>query len=310
MLKEISEIEYYTLFETSSNPFLKREFYVVTKNKVEAVKFLINEEPKPSIGLILGLKDNQLLSPYSAPFGGFHFNNSNIYIDKIEEFAKNLRAYFTSNNFDFFKCTFPPSIYGTSFNHKMINAMTRLGFKLETPELTSHVDLDDFNNRFKQKNSREYYNQAVRNKLIFKQIFNIEGHGTVVDLIKENRERSGRKLHMGLADFKKIESFWEVNYFGVFDSENEIVAAAIFYLFPEYRLVYTTIWGDSLKGRSLRGMDFLSFEMLSYFKKNNFRYIDLGISTEEDSVPNVGLLRFKETHEARTEMRFTLTLKA
>lgn len=308
MLKEISEIEYYELFISGHNPFLSREFYLINKDKVEEVKFLVNDEVRPSIGIIVGLLENKLLSPYSAPIGGIHYSHSNIYIDKIEEFAENLKAYFLSNNYSSFKCVFPPTIYGATFNHKMINTMNRKGFKLEIPELTSYVDLDKFNFRFSQKNSREYYSQALRNKLVFKQVFDEKSHSDIVDLIKDNRERSNRKLRMSLVDFKKIETIWDVNYFGVFDTENQMAAAGIFYLFPNDKLVYTALWGDSLKGRGLRGMDFLSFESWSHFKKLGFKYIDLGISTEENAVPNPGLLRFKETHEAQTELRFTITL--
>ena len=308
MLKEISEKQYFELFNSTHNPFLNREFYLINKDKVEQVKLLVNDEAKPSIGIILGLSNNKLLSPYSAPFGGIHYSHSTIYIDKIEEFAENLKEYFSSNNYSYFKCIFPPTIYGTTFNHKMINAMIRKGFKLDTPELTSYIDLEDFDFRFSQKNSREYYNQALRNKLVFKQIFDDKGHGEIIDLIKNNRVRSNRKLRMSLEDFKKIETIWNVNYFGVFDAENQMAAAGIFYLFPTNKLVYTALWGDSITGRSLRAMDFLSFEAWSHFKKQEFKYIDLGISTEENAVPNLGLLRFKETHEAQTELRFTVTL--
>lgn len=310
MLTEISENKYYDLFTSIQNPFLTKEFQDINKEKVQELKFLIDDEVKPSIGIVLGITDNKLLSPYSAPFGGIHYSHSNIYIDKIEDFADNLKQYFLLNKFDFFKCTFPPTIYGMSFNPKMINAMIRKGFKLETPELTSYVDLEHFNFRFSQKNSREYYNQALRNKLVFKQVFDYDSHSDIVNLIKENRERSNRKLRMSLEDFKKIETVWNVNYFGVFDEKDQMVAGAIFYLFSSERLVFTALWGDSLTGRPLRAMDFLSFESWSHFKKNEFKYMDLGISTEEQAVPNLGLLRFKETHEANTELRFTLTLNS
>ncbi len=310
MLKEISEKEFYSLFTSKQNPFLSKEFYLLNKEKVEEVKFLINDEPKPTIGMILGRVEQSLLSPYSAPFGGIHYSHSNIYIDKIEAFAENIKEYFYLNQYHFFKCVFPPSIYGVSFNHKMINAMVRKGFKLETPELTSYVNLNDFNYRFTHKSSREYYNQALRNKLVFKPVSDDKTKQEIVDLIKENRERSGRKLRMNFEDFMKIESIWDVNYFGIFNSENLMVAGAIFYVFPNDKLVYTAIWGDSNDGRNLRAMDFLTFESWSHFKKNDFHYIDLGISTEDNAVPNEGLLRFKETHEAITEMRYILTLNS
>jgi hypothetical protein len=308
MLNEVNENEYFNFFNSSKNFFLTKNFTLINKDKVEKVIYLINDAVKPSIGIILGVKHNNLMSPYSAPFGGFNYTHSNIYIDVIEEFAENLKTYFYLKKYSNFKCIFPPTIYGSSFNHKMINTMVRKGFNIEIPELTSFVDLDDFHFRFAQKNSREYYSQALKKKLIFKQIFDAENQIEIINLIKENRERSNRKLRMSFDDFKKIENIFNVNYFGVFDSENHMVASSIYYLFPSEKLVYTVIWGDTINGRELRAMDFLTFESWSFFKRENYKYVDLGISTEADAIPNVGLLRFKETHEAKTELRFTLTL--
>lgn len=308
MLSEILEKDFFCIFNSTQNFFLSNDFNLLNKDKVEEIKYLINDSAKPAIGMILGVKDNNLLSPYSSPFGGVHYKHSNIYIDIIEEFAENLMRYITINQYSIFKCTFPPSIYGASFNHKLINTMIRKGFKLEIPELTSYIDLDHFNYRFTQKNSREYYNQAIKNQLVFKQIYDDDEQKKIIELIKENRERSNRKLKMNLVDFKKIEAICKVNYFGVFDIANRLVAGAIFYLFPKDKIVYTVIWGDSLSGRGLRAMDFLSFESWSFFKRENYKYVDIGISTEADAIPNVGLLRFKETHEAKTELRFTVTL--
>ncbi len=309
MLKEIEENEYFSLFSSTQNPFISKDFYLLNKHKVENVIFLILDEPKPSIGIAVGVSENKIVSPYSAPFGGIHFSHSNIYIEKIEEFAQALKEYFTEKNYNFFKCIFPPSIYGSSFNHKMINSMIRKGFNLETPELTNYIDLSKFNNRFSHKASREYYNQALRKNLTFTQVFEDESKSFIIDLIRENRERSDRTLKMNLLDFQKMEEIWEVNYFTVNDAEKQIVAGAIFYTFPDQKLVFTAIWGDSLEGRNVRAMDFLSFKSWSHYKENGFKYVDLGISTEDDGVPNQGLLRFKETHEAETELRHILTLK-
>lgn len=308
MLKEISEKEYFACFPVRRNPFISPEFCSLNKDKVEDIKFLISSSGKPYIGILLGCSDNKLLSPYSAPFGGFHFSNANIYIEKIEEFVNDLKQYFELSKFEFFKCIMPPTIYGVSFNHKLINTMIRKGFTLETPELTSYIDLKKFNNKFTHKSSREYYNQAKRNLLIFKQVFDEESKKNVLELIQENRERNGRKLRMLFEDFKKIESVWKVTYFGIFSAHNQMVASAIFYVFQESQIVFTAVWGDSVEGRNLRAMDFLTFESWSHFKGQNYNFVDLGISTEDNAIPNEGLLRFKETHQAETELRFTMTL--
>jgi len=53
-------------------------------------------------------------------------------------------------------------------------------------------------------------------------------------------------------------------------------------------------------------MDFLLFNLWSYYKEVGFELIDLGISTEA-GLPNEGLLRFKETHGSVSSIRNTFT---
>jgi hypothetical protein len=44
-----------------------------------------------------------------------------------------------------------------------------------------------------------------------------------------------------------------------------------------------------------------------YYKNLGFKYIDLGISSES-GIPNEGLMRFKESHEAVSSLRFRFRL--
>ena len=138
MLKEISEKEFYTIFTSTQNPFLTKEFYTLNKEKVEEVKFLIIDEPKPCIGMVLGCVDHSLLSPYSAPFGGVHFSHSNIYIDKIETFAENLsykiKRLSTSDNLFFIylaatlSANFFPTLNFTTFLAAILISFPVCGF--------------------------------------------------------------------------------------------------------------------------------------------------------------------------------------
>ncbi len=81
-----------------------------------------------------------------------------------------------------------------------------------------------------------------------------------------------------------------------------MVAAAIFYQFQK-NIAYGVYWGDNLFGRKLKSMDFLSYNLWTYYKSLGFKYIDLGITTES-GIPNEGLLRFKENHECNSSLRF------
>ncbi len=309
-MKQLSKETYYTIFKSAGNPFVSENFINLNADKVSELLFLTESEEKPSIGIVVGLQDNKLLSPFSAPFGGFHYLHENIYFSKIEQFICELRDFILTNNYEEFRCVLPPSIYGGSFNSKILNAMVRNGFELGAVELTSFVEILNFKNRFPVKSSREYYNQAVKYGLKLRKVETSEEKQGIINIVKENRESKNRSLKMTFTDFLNLESFWEVDYLGVFhEDSNAMVGGGIFYRFPNSEVVYTAIWGDSIEGRTFRAMDYLVFESVVYYQKMGIKYLDLGISTEGNGIPNEGLLRFKETHEAKTEPRFVINLK-
>jgi hypothetical protein len=109
---------------------------------------------------------------------------------------------------------------------------------------------------------------------------------------------------MTYADVVKTTALFPTDFFKISNVDQEIIAGAIMYRFHK-EIVYALLWGDDLRGRSDRAMDFLIFNLWSHFKAIGFHYIDLGISTVE-GIPNEGLLRFKETHECQSSLRFSL----
>lgn len=307
MLTEVSAEKFNFFFPNESNPFIRQDFISHNAYKTDKIVRLIQDIDKPTIGLVAGMKGDVLISPFSAPFGGFHYKNENMYISEMESFAEDLKNFILMEKYRLISVTFPPSIYGNKFNAKMINALIRKGFILETPELTNWVDLERFEGKFLQRNSREYYQQALRNKLTFRELFAENEKEQAYNLVANNRKRFGRPIYMSLGDILKMSSLWPVDFFGVFNHDEAMLASGIFYQFYN-KIAFAVFWGDNEEGRPLRAMDFLSFNLWNYFKGKGFIYVDLGKSTEEAGIPNEGLLRFKETHECVTELKFTLRL--
>lgn len=305
MLKELSEKEYTAFFPRGSNPFLDNRFIALNRHKVDSVKYLTGDSGKPMIGLVAGVKKESLVSHFSAPFGGFHYSSEDIYIGECETFSSELEKYLSGSGLNHFHIIFPPSLYGSSFNSKMINSMLRNGFSFSTPDLTNRVLLNTVVDKYSRKNSREYYNQAIRNGLEFRKLRSEKEKTDCYMIVSENRARFSRPVHMTAEDLRKIEEIWPVDYFGVFDSEKIMSASAIFYRFRG-EVAFAVFWGDSETGRDLRAMDYLLLNLWHYYASESFSFVDLGISTEADGIPNEGLLRFKETHEAQTELRIRL----
>lgn len=302
MLSETDSKTYNRHFPDNPHPFISEPFIELNKKKTERVIRLLDDGNKAVIGLIAGLKNRILQSPFSAPFGGFHFRNEIVYISEIDSFLASLQAYITQQGLDGIEITLPPDIYHLTFNAKTINSLLRNGFKSTVPEITNWVNLSQFNGTFCQKNSREYYRQAVRNGLTFSLATDEREKGMVYDLICKNRAKFGRPIFMTYEDILDTSNLWPVDFFRIEATKHKIVASAIFYR-SRPDIGYAVFWGDNEEGRPLRAMDYLAFNLWTYYKNLGYKYIDLGISTEAGN-PNEGLLRFKESHDATSALRF------
>jgi len=302
MLIEVDASTYNKHFPGNPNPFISEAFIELNKRKADKVVRLIDDSDKAVMGLTSGIKSGILKSPFSSPFGGFHFRNENIYINAIEVFLKSLQQYIISQQLKGIDLILPPNIYHETFNAKVINSLIRIGFRSAVPEITNWVNLNQFKEEFTQKNSREYYRQAIRNGLSFNIADDIEEKMKVYDLICQNRAKFGRSIYMTFEDIINTSHLWPTDFFKVTTRDELLIASAIFYRFHS-AICYAVFWGDNETGRPMRAMDFLAFQLWSHYRRSGYSYIDLGISTEEGN-PNEGLLRFKESHDSTSSLRY------
>jgi len=302
MLIEVNSNTYHEHFPADPHQFISRPFIELNSGKAERIVRLIDDSGKAVIGLVAGINNGELQSPFSAPFGGFHFLKENIYISEIDRFLAYLQEYVASQELKGVEIILPPDIYHSTFNAKTISSLIRRGFQLKTPEITNWVNLLQFKGAFSQKNSREYYRQAIRNGLFFDQITETKQKMEAYDLICQNRAKFDRHIFMTFKDIENTSTLWPVDFFKVSTNDNRIAASAIFYR-NHSDICYAVFWGDNEEGRLLRAMDFLLLNLWNYYKNMGFKYVDLGISTEEGH-PNEGLLRFKESHEAESSLRY------
>lgn len=303
MILNVDSEKFNYYFPNNPHQFISEAFINLNATKVDTIVHLVQNTDKVQIGLIAGIRDGVLMSPFSAPFGGFHFKNDKMYPDVIEDFMNELFEYANNENITQIKITLPPDIYSQTLNAKMVNVFIRLGLKMETPEITNWVDLNEFKGLFTHAASRTYYNQSVKNKLEFKKVESIDEMKLIYNLIVDNRARMGRSIFMTFNDLLETSKLFETDYFKVIKPDGELVAGAIFYRAHE-NISYAVFWGDALEGRPVRAMDFLIFNLWSFYKEQGFKFIDLGTSTEA-GIPNEGLLRFKETHECYSSIKYT-----
>lgn len=303
MLVEVLDKAYRQQFPNSPHPYISGPFIDQVKSKVDQVVRLMEESDKVSLGLIAGIKEGVLLSPFSAPFGGFHFRHDNIQTSDIDQFIMHLTDYASFRKIKIMRLTLPPDIYHQSFNSKLSNALLRNGFSTELPEITNWINLRQFNGEFSCRNARQNLHVSLRCKLSFGLAMDIHEKEIAYKVVKQNRIKMGRPIYMSFNDLLAVNELWPVDFFLVKDKNEQVVAAAIFYR-GHQKIVQGIFWGDTDHGRCCRAMDFLAWNLWVHYKELDYHCIDLGVSSV-CGMPNNGLIRFKEDHDCVSSLRLS-----
>lgn len=309
MLIEVNDKTYRRQFLNDPIPYISKPYIELVQGKVDRVVNLMEDNEKVCIGLVAGIKNDVLLSPFSAPFGGFHFRHNNIFISEIDHFINQLVDYASLQHIEKIKLSLPPDIYHHSFNTKMANALLRNGFSMDLPEITNWINLHQFKGEFSCRNARQNYNKSLQYNLSFHLTHDPDEKEEIYRVIYENRKKLGRPIYVTLDDLHSISKMWPVDFFQVSNPKGQAIAGAIFYRGHE-KIVQGIFWGDSEHGRCFRAMDFCAFNLWKHYKALNYDIIDLGASSLCGE-PSDGLIRFKEDHDCTSALRlcFNLNLK-
>lgn len=306
MLREVSKEEYRKYFTVDHHPYITEVFIALNEKKQERVIRLMSDKCS-SIGLLVGLKEGKLRSPFSAPFGGFHYTHEYIDYSLIEEFLTDLKEYITDNGLEKISITLPPDLYQENMNAKLVNAFIRLGYKMEIPDMTNCVNLIEFNGNWVKSEIGRNCRRAVKNGFMFSVATEREEMEEVYKLVQKNREGLGRKIHMTFDDVLEVADIFPVDFFSIREKDGNYIGAAILYR-AHKTIVQGIFMGGDLEKRNLGVIDFMYMSCSNYYKEMGFKYIDLGTSSL-DGEPNVGLLRFKEIHHGETSLRYSFTWK-
>src|SRR5690554_1537423 len=247
MLVEVSKKEYRRFFPTDGNPFISEAFIELNEKKQDRVIRLI-KEGNYSMGLLVGLKDGIMRSPFSAPFGGFHYRNEKLTYNLVYEFLSSLKKYALKEQLKEISITLPPEPYQVNMNAKLVNAFIRLGFKMETPDLNNVVNLKDFNGKWVKSEIAQNCRKAIKNGLIWSKVSDIDEMKEAYDVIHNNRTGLGRKIHMTLEDILDVKEVLPVDFFIIRDVEGNCVGAAVLYRGHE-KIVQGVFMGGDLEDR-------------------------------------------------------------
>lgn len=298
--------EYASLLHKNEHVFNSVPFTELNKDKCAALHHLVFWEKKARLGIISGERDGMLLSPFSAPFGGFDANDMER-IEYYESAASMLKAYAAGLDRTM-RIVLPPSIYG-SFVSKSFSALTRNGARIAYSDLNYAYELSRFDDyeEFLERSARKNFHQALQHDFHFEILdgSHPDDITRAYAVIRTNREAKGFPLRMSLDEVLRTAPVVKAEFF-VLTYGNEDVAAAMVYPVRE-GIAQVVYWGDNPSFSDLKVMNFFTFKVFAYYYSRDFKYLDIGPSTE-DGIPNYGLCSFKENLGCTVSLKHTLEL--
>ncbi len=290
---EIEELspQVYAQHFTPTHVYDTTEFNLLNAYKVEKVHFLSFNDKKRRIGIILGQRGKQLLSPFSSPFGGFSFNKTQR-LEYINMAVKTLQEYAKSNGVTV-RIALPPLFYSPQQLAETTNCLSRFG-KLRHLELNYHFPVSAFAQygNIIERNARKNLHRSLEEDFEFLTIDSKDQDNIAkaYDVIRRNRTERGFPLRMTFQDVERTIQTVRADFFLLKHNGNEIAAAQVFHV--AQGIAQVIYWGDLREYSSLRPMNYLAYKLFEYYYKTGLKILDIGPSTEE-GIPNYGLCDFK-----------------
>jgi lipid II:glycine glycyltransferase (peptidoglycan interpeptide bridge formation enzyme) len=304
-IEVVSPTEYDQFFREALC-FQQAAFNELNKRACDQIIYFIFRDKKVRLGLIAGLRDNGLFSPFSAPFGGFSTNDKKIQVPYIEESLELMESYCVDNLYNSWTITLPPLFYNPSFLTKLIEVFNRKSWLLSQLDLDYYYDLK----QIKPEIILDTYSYNARKNLktAQKHAFSIEigqEHDhleAAYSIIKVNRQTKGYDLKLSLIDFQKTAEIIPIDCFVVKLDQAPVASAIVYTVSPTIcQVVY---WGDLPDFAASRTMNYLAYEVFQFYARQGLQFIDIGTSMIQNR-PNYGLCEFKESIGNQINPKFT-----
>jgi len=291
---EVNTEQYAGFFAKPSHFFNSAAFGSLNAYKCEQVFYLVFKDSKVRLGIVFGVRNNKLHSPFSAPFGGFEAASEDIRLSQIDAALKVLETWAGDKGFEGIKIVPPPFFYNQNFLHKIDNCLFRAGFEKANIELNYQFPTTKYDENYETTiwyNARKNLKRALQSGLTFEKLES-ENAKEAYDVIAQNRKERGFPLRMTWEQLSETTAIINADFF-LAKKDNENIGAAVVFYVAE-KTVQVIYWGDLPQFSEYKTMNFLSYNIFKHYKEAGIAMIDIGPSTE-DSIPNYGLCEFKES---------------
>ena len=305
---EVSAEEYSHVIKAPYQIFGSAAFNALNKIKCDKVYYLLFKEGKYRLGIIGGLKNGTFHSPFSAPFNGFEYITSNLRLQYIENALKSISQWGIDNSIKSISIILPPSFYHFSLISKQVNCLWRDGFAISGIDLNYSFDLYQLDKKYLENiwyNARKNLRISFKSELTFHPCIHDKEKLLAYKIISKNRQSRGFPLRMSWKQVSDTAQIIPADFFIIKEKYEKAIASAIVFHVAK-NIVQVIYWGDLQDYSKHKTMNFLSYKLFEYYKKEGIQIVDLGPSTEK-SIPNYGLAEFKDSIGCHVFPKYTFT---
>lgn len=263
----------------------ERSFYFQLSKKVtnEVVGTIHFTEVSPTL----------FKSPAKGTFGGA-VTKENLDFDIYEDFFKAVDRYLWLNGAKRIEIILPPMCHNPSTFSINYNILSRQNYVVGNQELNYALIIDNqpFLSKINDPNRKRHLNKCLQDGFTTQQLDN-SFYQQAHSLIVENGNRKGFTFSMSYEQvMQMVYTFPEkFLFFGVFN-QNILVASSICVVVNPV-ILYVFAWGNLDNMQSYSPITLIADHIYEYAQKNNFKIMDIGISTYKGE-PNLGLIQFKK----------------
>jgi len=234
-----------------------------------------------------------------STFGGFVIHKDKFHIQAVMDIVETFTQYIKRNGFDNVLLKITSDLFSTKKTDLLQYALQYNGYEQYT-ELSAYMDLslceDDITANFNELKRRQI-KKCLKYPLVFRQLICDKDIAEFYDLLSKNLLKfNTNPVHTleELYDFHNIRLRDIVHFYGVY-YENHLVAGCMCFVFGATKAIHTQYLCSLQNEFDFVPMPFLYYELINHVRGRGYRFLSLGISTENQGRQlNLGLAQSKE----------------
>lgn len=303
----VDRITYEQVTRNIKNVFNTAGFAELNRSKVDDLRYVIAYKGEsPRFGCIFGIREDQWLCPFSAPFGYMEPLKRDQTVENFEDALKAVESVAIEDGCVEMSMTLPPAFYDSDVINTWYAIMVNSGWKERLADISFALNINYLKDDYISKmhhNARKNYHIALKSGLKLWECKTPEDEIKAYNIIKTNRKSKGYPLRMSEEQVLDTIRIVPANMYIVSDATSDVASSLIYDV--THNIAQVIYWGDIPDCQDKKVINFLSHELLELYAGRGFSYLDIGPATEE-GVPNYGLCDFKDSIGCERTAKFQM----